>query len=710
MPVSGELATLPNHVLKKLGKIFDKTEKPNWRTLISVLPKNMYTPQQIETFGMAIIQPKGSPTKALLTDLGKRGKTYSELINWLNLLIQQGFNTGGVIISAIALLSQPEYNAVAPPANSSSHSASDSIHIITQPFSKCGIAGEAIEICCQVHGDSPLCFQWFHGQHPVGASSNVFKIASLGKCSAGYYTCRVSNSSGCVFTNWACIEVISVPLSVAESAPLITVHPRAVSCYVGESFKLFCDAVGSPEPEFQWYFNDDCIDKATSRHLSVESAQTSETGLYSCVATNGYGTARSLSALVNIIDRRKTRPSLEARGMRPSLSSTEQESLYGSFPVSKVALLVGNENYVHADDLGMLVHPGNDTRDIAGALMSIGFTVVSLLDLNLVEFRKAVSVFCRLLSEDVYGVFYFAGHGFEVQGDSYLMPIDATGTFDVSENYPVGEILGEMVKRKSKLNMLILDCCRTSPDSYLENPLPKLCQGLQVTQSNIAICFGCCSQSRVLESPLHPNGFFAESFCQHVSKNIKIDDLMFQVGRTMHNKRIIDPANGRAQVIYRHSTLVEELSLCDPVLPASSRDGEQQRRFRSWTLLHEAPKSPVTVFQNAFVRLDFIFCAEFSNVLVIQSRTYSAAKCVVRFLLPSSIGGSKVEALEEKASKAVSESQAEVVRISNLELLEGEVTIHIEVTYNQGKERVRQMAFYSLAGKPLYAKISDLDF
>lgn len=103
----------------------------------------------------------------------------------------------------------------------------------------------------------------------------------------------------------------------------------------------------------------------------------------------------------------------------------------------------------------MFVH-----NDALSTIMS-KFQVVSLVNLNLEEMRQALVEFCKLLVKDTYAVFYFAGHGFERSGRSYLMPIDATNSYLPKENMATAEVLSAMQATDAKLNVVLLDCCRT---------------------------------------------------------------------------------------------------------------------------------------------------------------------------------------------------------------------------------------------------------
>ena len=88
--------------------------------------------------------------------------------------------------------------------------------------------------------------------------------------------------------------------------------------------------------------------------------------------------------------------------------------------------------------------------------------MISLVNLRLDEMRTALRLFARFLDSGVYAVFYFAGHGFEAAGHSYLMPVNASEQYDVSQNLPASEVLQIMQEREARLKVLLIDCCRTT--------------------------------------------------------------------------------------------------------------------------------------------------------------------------------------------------------------------------------------------------------
>ena len=85
--------------------------------------------------------------------------------------------------------------------------------------------------------------------------------------------------------------------------------------------------------------------------------------------------------------------------------------------------------------------PHRDVYDFSKALEELGFRVLSMVDLTLVEMRTMMLAFSKLLGKGVFSVFYFAGHGYEVNGENYLMPIDAKSSEHLDEFLSAQEML-----------------------------------------------------------------------------------------------------------------------------------------------------------------------------------------------------------------------------------------------------------------------------
>lgn len=87
----------------------------------------------------------------------------------------------------------------------------------------------------------------------------------------------------------------------------------------------------------------------------------------------------------------------------------------------RVALVIGNSGYRNAPHLA---NPGNDAHDMSDALRSLGFEVLLREDLSADDMRAVIKLFGEKLRNGGIGFFYYAGHGVQVNGRNYLIPID----------------------------------------------------------------------------------------------------------------------------------------------------------------------------------------------------------------------------------------------------------------------------------------------
>jgi len=129
----------------------------------------------------------------------------------------------------------------------------------------------------------------------------------------------------------------------------------------------------------------------------------------------------------------------------------------------RVALVIGNAAYASAP----LRNPANDARDVAAKLGELDFDVVRLLDAGQREMEGAIRDFTRKLSgEGAVGLFYFAGHGIELDGQNYLVPVDADIQSAADVKYKTvnaGYVLEGMNRAGNGLNLMVLDACRNNP-------------------------------------------------------------------------------------------------------------------------------------------------------------------------------------------------------------------------------------------------------
>ena len=234
----------------------------------------------------------------------------------------------------------------------------------------------------------------------------------------------------------------------------------------------------------------------------------------------------------------------------------------------RVALVIGNGQYAHAT---ALKNPRNDAIAMNGALEALGFEVVggehTGIDLSYAAMAEQIRNFRRKLGEGAdVGLLYFAGHGMQVHGRNYLVPIDAApeGESDVSsELFELQPILADM-ERPRRVSIVLLNACRNNP---LAQNLARtmghersrdvdVAQGLAVQGVKAGTIIAYATQpGHVAYDGARENGFFTEALLEEIANPGREIELMLK------DVRIKVEANTRAmkrgpQVPWVHTSLL----------------------------------------------------------------------------------------------------------------------------------------------------------
>lgn len=272
-----------------------------------------------------------------------------------------------------------------------------------------------------------------------------------------------------------------------------------------------------------------------------------------------------------------------------------------------MALLIGNLSYRNHPQLKA---PMVDVYDLTNLLRQLNFKVVSLLDLTESEMRNAVDEFLLLLHKGVYGLLYYAGHGYENYGNSFMVPVDAPNPYHSANCLCVQSILKLMQEKETGLNVFLLDMCRKR--NIHDDTTPNI--PLRVT-ANIVFGYATCQDAEAFElsSSGFTNGVFVKFLKKRLLEDEKITVLLDRVAEDMGQ---FDATKGK-QALEIRSSLSERRALTDPVLPGDSSDMALAHN-RQWAKAHELPESMSLDFDcGAQIKLGF--AAEFSNVLVIYT-------------------------------------------------------------------------------------------
>jgi ribosomal protein S12 len=129
---------------------------------------------------------------------------------------------------------------------------------------------------------------------------------------------------------------------------------------------------------------------------------------------------------------------------------------------TRVALVIGNSAY---RNVPVLPNPAHDAGDIAASFERLGFSVSRVADGNYDDMRRALLAFSQKARDAEMAVVFFAGHGMEVGGENWLIPVDAELKTDLDTEQEAIALRGIMlmVSAASKLGLVVLDACRNNP-------------------------------------------------------------------------------------------------------------------------------------------------------------------------------------------------------------------------------------------------------
>jgi hypothetical protein len=128
----------------------------------------------------------------------------------------------------------------------------------------------------------------------------------------------------------------------------------------------------------------------------------------------------------------------------------------------RIALVIGNSTYTS----GPLKNPVNDATDLAANLRKLGFVVTLKKNANHQEMEEAIQEFGEQLKKGGVGLFFYAGHGVQISGRNYLLPIGAKINKELDVKFQAVDaeiVMAEMDNASNGLNIVILDACRDNP-------------------------------------------------------------------------------------------------------------------------------------------------------------------------------------------------------------------------------------------------------
>lgn len=193
----------------------------------------------------------------------------------------------------------------------------------------------------------------------------------------------------------------------------------------------------------------------------------------------------------------------------------------------RTALVIGNGAY----DDAPLKNPVNDARAVASTLGKLGFHVIEKENLNMAQMLEAIQQFGKRIRQGGVGLFYFAGHGVQFQGENYLIPVRSGIEFEEHIRYRavnIGEVLAEMEVAKNGLNILILDACRNNP---FKRTFRSSSSGLANVNAPIGTLIAyATAPGSVAQDGEGKNGLYTQELIKNMSlRGLKVEDVFKRV-------------------------------------------------------------------------------------------------------------------------------------------------------------------------------------
>jgi len=196
----------------------------------------------------------------------------------------------------------------------------------------------------------------------------------------------------------------------------------------------------------------------------------------------------------------------------------------------RVALVVGNAGYAEAP----LRNPINDARAMSALLRKLDFQVISVENASKSRLEQAILAFTGRLGPTTTGLFYYAGHGMQVGGRNYLIPVDANLASEREvriETTPVHMVLEELRYAGNPINLVILDACRNNP--FARRFRGSASRGLAAVDAarGTLIAYSTAPGSVALDGDGN-NGLYTEELLRVLnSPGLKVEEVFKQVRR-----------------------------------------------------------------------------------------------------------------------------------------------------------------------------------
>lgn len=233
----------------------------------------------------------------------------------------------------------------------------------------------------------------------------------------------------------------------------------------------------------------------------------------------------------------------------------------------KLALVVGNARYPNLP----LNNPENDARVVASTLRQLGFAVTEHVNLSVKDFRRVLREYARRLqNEDGVGVFYYAGHGVQIDGRNYLLPVDINLRDEEEvkdEAVDIDELfISRLEQARTQVRIVILDACRDNPFSSKKTRNIRAVGGLaEMGARGALIAYSSAPGATAEDGPPGTNSVYT----RHLVKEMLVEGVEVEQMFKGVRVKVLRDTNGR-QVPWVNTSMTSDFSFNARRSPAGS--------------------------------------------------------------------------------------------------------------------------------------------
>ena len=219
--------------------------------------------------------------------------------------------------------------------------------------------------------------------------------------------------------------------------------------------------------------------------------------------------------------------------------------------MKKIALIIGNSKYSNQEN--ELKNPANDANSIESVFLKLGIDSIKRINIGVVDFKDALDDFRDELDSYEVAIFFFAGHGLQIEGQNFLCACDTDFSSENRIKYSsvaLDYLLDVLKKSNILTKIIILDACRNNPFDTTNRSI--YVRGLAPISAPLGtfIAFA-TSPGQVANDGIGNNGSFTSALLKHIeTKDLKIEELFKQTRNTLYT------LTGGTQISWEHTSLM----------------------------------------------------------------------------------------------------------------------------------------------------------